>query len=148
MTRAHVAASVLAMVTIAIFWTSTLIAELFLTQAAVIALKTSLPWGFLVLIPAMATAGITGNKLARGRRGGVIGIKLTRMKVIAVNGTVILLPSAFFLAYLAANLSFGTTFYLVQVLELAAGATNLTLLARNFRDGRKLTAGKRRRAAL
>ena len=77
----------------------------------------------------------------------MIGTKLTRMKIIAANGVAILLPSAFFLAYLATKPSFGTTFYVVQVLELFAGATNLTLLALNFRDGRKLTAGKRRRAA-
>ena len=147
MTRAHITASILAMLTIATFWTSTLITELFLTQAAVITLKTNLPWGFAVLIPALATAGITGSVLARGRRGGVIGAKLTRMKIVAANGVAILLPSAFFLAYLAAQPSFGATFYLVQALELVAGATNLTLLALNFRDGRKLTAGRRRRAS-
>ena len=60
--RAHIAASALAMLTIATFWASTLVTELFLTEAAVITLKTSLPWGFLVLIPAMATAGIPATR--------------------------------------------------------------------------------------
>jgi hypothetical protein len=147
MTRLHVAASALALLTIALFWTSTVLAEMVLGQAAVIALKTTLPWGFLILVPALATAGITGNLLARGRRGGVIGAKLTRMKIVAANGVVVLLPSAFCLAYLAARHEFGPAFLIVQALELLAGAANLTLLGLNFRDGLKLTAWRRRRAA-
>jgi hypothetical protein len=146
MTRIHVSASILALLTIAGFWTSTVITELFLGEASVVALKTTLPWGFLLLIPAMAVAGITGIKLARGRRGGVIGTKLARMKIIAANGVIVLLPSAFFLAFLAGRGEFGISFYLVQALELVAGAANLTLLGLNFRDGRKLNAGRRRRA--
>ena len=146
MIRLHIAASALALLTIACFWTSTVLTEIFLGRAAVVALKTSLPWGFLVLIPALAAAGISGNALALGRRGGLIGTKLNRMKIVAANGLAILLPSAFFLAQLAARQDFGVTFALVQGLELLVGAVNLTLLGLNFRDGRKLTAGRRRRA--
>ena len=147
MTRTHILASSLALITICTFWLSTVITELFLSHAAVIALKTALPWGFLVLIPAMATAGITGNRLARGRKGGLIGTKLKRMQIVAANGLLVLVPSALFLAWRAGQDNLDTAFYIVQALELAAGAANITLLGLNMRDGRKLTAGKRRARA-
>lgn len=147
MTRLHVLAASLAMACITIFSTSTVIAEVFLSHAAVVALKTHLPWGFLVLVPAMAVAGITGNKLANGRSGGLIGAKLNRMKMIAANGALVLIPSAFALAWMAGDANFGAGFYLVQTLELLAGATNLTLMGLNMRDGRKMTAGRRRKAS-
>ncbi len=35
--------------------------------------------------------------------------------------------------------SFDTTFYAVQALELLAGATNLTLMGLNVRDGLRMT---------
>lgn len=148
MTRLHIIAATLAMACIAIFWGSTVATELFFSQVAVVALKTHLPWGFLVLVPAMAAAGISGNKLAKGRTGGLIGTKLKRIKIIAANGALVLIPSAFALAWMASRGDFGTGFYAVQALELLAGATNLTLLALNMRDGRKLTAGRRRKVAV
>lgn len=147
MTRLHILAASLALATICTFWLSTVITELFLPHAAVIGLKTALPWGFLVLIPAMAAAGITGNKLARGRKGGLIGTKQKRMQLVAGNGLLVLVPSALFLAWRAGQDNLDTTFYAVQVLELVAGAANITLLGLNMRDGRKLTAGKRRARA-
>lgn len=147
MTRIHILAATLALITISTFWLSTVIAELFLPHTAVIALKTSLPWGFLVLIPAMAAAGITGNRLARGRKGGLIGTKQKRMLLIAGNGLLVLVPSALFLAWRAGQDNFGTAFYTMQALELAAGAANITLLGLNMRDGRRLTEGKRRARA-
>lgn len=147
MTRLHILAASLALITICTFWLSTVITELLLPHAAVIGLKKALPWGFFVLIPAMAVAGITGSKLARGRTGGLIGTKLKRMQLVAANGLLVLVPSALFLAWRAGQDNLDTAFYAVQVLELVAGAANITLLGLNMRDGRKLTAGKRRARA-
>ena len=147
MIRLHVFAAVTALCCIATFWTSTVVTELFLSRASVAALKIALPWGFLLLVPAMATAGITGSRLAKGRNGGLIGTKLKRMKIIAANGALILIPSAFALSWMASHAAFALPFYLVQAAELVAGAANLILMALNFRDGRKLTSGRRRRAA-
>lgn len=144
MPRIHVLSASLALATICMFWLSTVIAEMLLSHAAVIALKTALPWGFLVLIPAMAAAGITGNRLAGGRKAGLIGTKQKRMLLIAGNGLLVLVPSALFLAWRAGQDNLDATFYAVQALELAAGAANITLLGLNMRDGRKLTAAKRR----
>ena len=142
----HKAAAALATATIATFWTSTLISEAFLDHAAITAVKTAIPYGFFILIPAMAAAGATGFKLAKGRKGGVLGKKSKRMPIIAANGVLVLIPAALYLAAKAQAGAFDTTFYMVQSLELIAGALNLILLGLNIRDGRKLTAGKRRRA--
>lgn len=144
----HKAAAALATATIATFWISTLISEIFLDHAAITAVKTAIPYGFFILIPAVATAGVTGAKLTKGRKGGVLSAKSKRMPIVAANGVLILIPATLFLATKAQAGNFDTTFYVVQVFELIAGAANLTLLGLNIRDGRKLTDGKRRRATV
>ena len=141
----HPIAGILALLTIATFWLSTAVAELFGSQAAVIAVKTTIPWGFLLLIPALAIAGGSGFALAKSRRNGLIGAKIKRMPFIAGNGILILIPSALFLAAKADAVEFDTMFYAVQTLELIAGATNITLLSLNIRDGLML-AGRLRRS--
>jgi len=73
--------------------------------------------------------------LAKGRRAGLIGAKIKRMPFIAGNGILILIPSALFLAIKAEATEFDGWFYAVQLLELIAGATNITLLGLNMRDG-------------
>ena len=135
----HPVAGVLAILTIAIFWLSTALSELFASQAVVITVKTAIPWGFLLLIPALAAAGGTGFNLAKGRRAGLVGAKIRRMPLIAANGILVLIPSALFLASKAGAAEFDTSFYAVQALELAAGAANITLLGLNMRDGLRMT---------
>lgn len=134
----HPMAGALAIVTIATFWISTAASELFGSQVLVVAVKTIIPWGFLILVPALAAAGGTGFKLARGRRAGLVGGKAKRMPLIALNGILVLIPCAFFLAHKAQAGAFDTSFYLVQGLELLAGAANFTLLGLNMRDGLKM----------
>ena len=47
----HPIAGALAILTIATFWLSTALAELFGSPQVVVAVKTAIPWGFLLLIP-------------------------------------------------------------------------------------------------
>ena len=141
----HPIAGALAFVTIATFWLSTAVSELSGSPALVVTVKTTIPWGFLVLIPALAAAGGTGFKLARGRRAGLAGTKAKRMPLIALNGILVLIPSALFLASRAQAGAFDTGFYVVQGLELLAGAANLTLLGLNMRDGLRMTGRLRRK---
>jgi hypothetical protein len=96
-------------------------------------------WGMLLLIPAMMIVGGSGRSLAQGRSSPMLKAKARRMGLIAGNGFLILVPSAFYLASKAAAGDFDAAFYGVQALELAAGATNIALMALNFRDGLKLT---------
>lgn len=141
----HPIAGALAIFTIATFWISTATSELFGSQALVVAVKTMIPWGFLILVPALAAAGGTGFKLARGRRAGLVGGKAKRMPLIALNGILVLIPCAFFLAHKAQAGAFDTSFYLVQGLELLVGAANFTLLGLNMRDGLKMKGRLRRK---
>lgn len=139
----HPLAGMIALLTIATFWLSTAISELFLSDAAVVAVKTTIPWGFLLLVPALAATGGSGFFLSRGQRAGLVGAKLKRMPFIAANGLLILIPAALFLASKARAGGFDTTFYVVQGIELLAGATNIALLGLGMRDGMRLTQWKR-----
>jgi hypothetical protein len=143
----HPMAGVLAILTIATFWLSTAIAELFGSQAVVTTVKTAIPLGFVLLIPALAAAGGSGFVMAKGRRTKLIDAKLKRMPIIAANGIFVLIPSALFLASKARAGEFDISFDAVQALELAAGAANITLLALNMRDGLKMRGRFRRQPA-
>ncbi|SRR5579871_929548 len=141
----HPVAGIIATLAIACFWLSTALSELFGSEATVVAVKSAIPWGFLLLIPMLAAAGGSGIKLARGVRTGLIGTKFKRMPFVAANGLLVLIPSALFLASKAKAGDFDTSFYVVQAIELLAGAVNLALLGLNMRDGLKLKGHLRRR---
>lgn len=141
----HPLAGAVALLTIATFWLSTILSEILRAEPVVVAVKTTIPWGFLVLIPALAATGGTGFSLAGGRKGGLIGAKIWRMRLIAANGLLVLVPSALFLAMKAKAGNFDAVFYGVQAIELIAGATNLALLSLNMRDGLKMASGSRRK---
>jgi hypothetical protein len=142
----HPIAGMIAILTIATFWLSTALSELLGSPAMVVAVKTAIPWGFILLVPALAAAGGSGFFLAKGRRAGLVGAKAKRMPFIAANGILILIPAALFLAYKARAGEFDTAFYAVQALELLAGATNITLLGLNMRDGLKMKGRFRSKA--
>jgi len=140
MTKAvHAIAGILAFSLVATFWISTVLVETFGGHAAVTAVKTTIPWGFLLLVPALALAGATGVRLAARMRGPVIAAKRGRMPIAAATGLLILIPSALFLYFKAQAGEFDTLFYAVQALELLAGASNIFLLGRNIRDGLRLS---------
>jgi len=141
--KIHAAAGTLALVTIATFWSSTILTELLGSHAQIAMLKTGILWGMLVLIPAMATAGATGAALGKKWRLPQVAAKSGRMKVIAANGLLILLPSAVFLAWRANSGQFDAVFYAVQLVELIAGATNITLLIRNLKAGLAIASRRR-----
>jgi hypothetical protein len=128
-----------ALLCIATFWLSTVVSELFLTQASVVAVKNAVLTGMWLLIPAMAATGGSGFSLAKGRGGRLVDVKMRRMKGVAANGLLVLLPSAFVLASWANAGRFDGAFYALQGVELLAGAVNITLLLLNMRDGLRLT---------
>ena len=84
------------------------------------------------LIPLMMITGISGNKL------GAISEKAKRMKRIAVNGVLVLIPSAVILWKLSAGGDFGTLFMAVQGIEIVAGILNLYWMSLNMRDGMRI----------
>lgn len=141
----HPLAGAIALLTISTFWLSTAFSEVFASQATVVAVKSAIPWGLLLLIPAMTAVGGSGFVLSNGRREGLIGAKLRRMPMVGANGLLVLVPAALFLASKARAGEFDASFYAVQGLELFAGAVNITLLGLSMCDGMKLTQRRRRK---
>jgi hypothetical protein len=137
----HAAAGALALLCIGLFWVATLVAEIFLDAGSVAAVKNAIVAAMALLIPALAATGASGFVLAQGRGGRLLQAKQRRMKFIAANGLLVLLPSAYALAVLASRGRLDGVFYAVQALELAAGALNVTLIALNMRDGARLRPG-------
>jgi hypothetical protein len=134
----HRAAGVLALLIILTFWLSTVIAEIFGSHATVTAVKSAIPWGFLFLVPMLAMTSGTGFTLAKGRRPQLVSAKIVRVRMVAANGVLVLIPSAFFLLVKAKAGDFNWSFYAVQAAELVAGAVNIFLLGLNMRDGLKM----------
>lgn len=138
MKRIHAVAGCTALLMVAIFWLATLVSLLAGSTALTVAVKTAIPYGFLILIPAMMLAGGSGFRLAGRWKTGAVGAKRRRMPVIALNGLLILTPSAVFLAIQAAAGLFDRWYHVVQGVELLAGSINLLLLSLNLRDGVRL----------
>lgn len=138
-TRIHAIAGGIGFLMILLFWTSTAFSELFASHETIAAVKSLILKGMFILIPAMALVGGSGTAMGRRRKDALARAKKKRMPIIALNGLLILVPAAWFLAGKAAVGDFDRTFYLVQVVELIAGAANLTMMGLNIRDGLKMT---------
>jgi len=138
-TKLHGLLGCIALLCIATFWTATVVSELWLDESAIATVKNAILSGMWLLIPAMAATGGSGFALGKSRTGRLVDVKALRMKVVAANGLLVLLPSAYFLARWASAGQFDSLFYAVQGLELLAGAVNITLLGLNMRDGLRLT---------
>ncbi len=134
----HAAAGAIALLTVSAFWLSTAMVEMFRDAAAITTVKSGVLAGMAVLIPAMIVAGASGFSLGKGWKSPVVARKKQRMRIIAANGLLVLVPSAFLLSNLADAGRFDSLFKIVQAVELVAGALNITLLSLNMRDGLSL----------
>ena len=134
-TAIHLAGAVSALLLIGSFWLASAISELCGDAAAVLAVKRAIVGGLAVLVPALIATGATGRLLSGSSPVGFAKQKLARTKLIAATGVFVLVPCALLLARLAEQARFGPLFYALQALELAAGASNLILLAKNARQG-------------
>jgi hypothetical protein len=137
--KIHLTFAIVATLTIATFFTSTLQVELFGSHEAIATVKSLivLP-GLFILIPAIAATGGSGFFLAKTNSNPLVKNKMKRMPFVAANGLLVLVPAAIFLDQWASAGLFDTRFYLVQAAELLAGAVNLTLMSLNMRDGLRL----------
>lgn len=138
--KIHLIAGLLATLTIATFFLSTLAVELFGAHETVAMVKALIVMpGLFILVPAIAATGGSGVFLSRSRQGRLVDAKKKRMPFIAVNGLLVMIPCAIFLNRWAAAGTFDTSFYAVQALEIPVGAVNLTLMSMNIRDGMKMS---------
>ena len=141
--KIHKIGSLVATVCIATFFTLTLLVELLGSEDMVAFVKSLIVMpGIFILVPAMAITGATGFSLAKERKGRVVEAKRKRMPIIAIIGMFILLPAAIYLNSWAAEGMFDIKFYILQAIELVAGAINLTLMIKSMKDGRKLVGKK------
>ncbi len=138
--KIHLFVAVIATLTIAVFFTSTVFVELSGSHESIATVKSLIVMpGLLILIPAIAATGGSGFFLSKTRKGRLVDAKMKRMPFIAANGLLILVPAAIFLDQWASAGAFDTRFYLVQAAELLAGAINLILMGLNMRDGLRLS---------
>lgn len=138
--KIHLIAGLLATLTIATFFLSTLAVELFGAHETVAIVKALIVMpGLFILVPAIAATGGSGAFLSKSRQGRLVEAKKKRMPFIAANGLLAMIPCAIFLNRWATAGTFDTTFYAVQTLELLVGAVNLTLMGLNIRDGVKMS---------
>lgn len=143
--RLHPIAGVIGLVMILTFWLSTAVSELSGNIDLIVAVKRAIPWGFILLIPALIATGASGFRLGGKAKAPLILAKKARMPFIAANGILLLVPSALVLRHLAIEGQFGTLFVVVQAVELCAGALNVVLMSLSMRDGLRLK-GRLRRA--
>jgi hypothetical protein len=146
--RVHAGAGIVAIVLVGSFAIATTAVEIIGDEQAILAVKTVILFALVVLIPSVVVANGSGRSLAAGRRSPLLTRKKRRATAVAVIGIVVLVPCAIVLRILAAAADFGTGFVILQAVELIGGVANFTLLACNARDGRTLTAGRRRSAAM
>lgn len=138
--KIHLSVAIISTLTIATFFSSTVLVELFGSHETIAAVKSLIVTpGLYILIPAIAATGGSGFFLSKTRKGRLVDAKKKRMPFIAANGLLILVPAAIFLDQWASAGAFDTRFYLVQGAELLAGAINLTLMGLNMRDGLRLS---------
>ncbi|HCR1107307.1 TPA: hypothetical protein OMU21_004881 [Klebsiella aerogenes] len=134
----HFYSSLLSALILASFWTSSLFSELFSSAAEVAKIKTTIAYALMLFIPAMVVTAVTGFNMGKKTNNPITNKKLKRMKIIGVNGLMILTPCAIFLSIRASYGLFDRFFYSIQMLEFLVGAINLTLIALNIRDGFRL----------
>jgi hypothetical protein len=136
----HRLAGPIAMLCIATFFSATIFVELFATVETIATVKSLIVWpGLFILVPSIALAGGSGFALAKSRKGKLVQLKKKRMPFIGANGVLVLIPCAVLLDHWASAGAFDDTFYVVQAIELLAGAVNLTLMGMNIRDGLRLS---------
>lgn len=138
----HVFFTRLGLLLIVLFWSSTLISELFLSPQAITLVKQTIAYTMILLAFSMAMTGMTGAKMAGKATHPSIQAKRKRMPFIALIGLFIMIPSAIFLHLRASSGNFDTLFYGVQVLELTFGLVNMTLMALSMKDGMSIRKPK------
>jgi hypothetical protein len=138
----HAAASTLGLLLILSFFTSTIVVGVVGDSHAIAAVKSGIVHALFALVPVMAVAGLSGQRLAGRSRAPVVLRKLRRTRWVGINAMLVLIPCALALAWLASRGSFGWTFAALQAAELVAGAANIVLLGLNLRDGLAMRAAR------
>src|ERR1700680_1881685 len=141
--RIHVAAAAGAIAVITTFLVSSGVTELTGGAGDIRTLRHAILLGLPLLIACLVTAGLTGRRLAGGSRSAVVRRKQRRLQAAAAAGLLVLVPCALILNHLATASATGGAFTALEITESVFGTVNLSLLALNFRDGRRMTRHRR-----
>lgn len=136
--QAHLVATVIAILTIGSFFGFSLTAEIIGQDLFIKKVKTGILYALPILVIAMPILGLTGKKLAGNSTRPMVTDKMKRMKLIAMNG-VLLILLAIYLYYHAHHKTIDKTFLIVQMVELSIGAANLVLIGKNVLSGLMLS---------
>jgi hypothetical protein len=142
MMRVHIAAGIVSLLSVTGLWSATAVGALSGDMAFLTGIERTVPWGFVVLIPALLAAGVTGQRIAGGWASLVLRHKLRRMRLALLITVLILLPASLALAHLASIGAFAYEFLLEEAVALSFGALTICLLAMNARDGVRLLQGE------
>lgn len=138
---AHLTATIIAVITISSFFSFSLIAEIIGEDLFIKQVKTGILYALPILLIAMPTLGLSGKKLAGNSRNPIVLKKMKRMKLIALNG-IVLISLAIYLYYHAIYKTIDSTFFYVQLAELLMGGLNLGLIGMNISAGLRLSGRK------
>jgi len=136
--KAHLIASVVAVLTITTFLSLSLIAEIRGDETFIKTVKAFILYGLPVLIFTMPALKITGEKLAGKSTNPLVLEKVKRMKIVVINGVGLIL-FAIFLFYRSHYKAIDDIFLVAQTLEFGLGLANLSLIILNVRSGLKLS---------
>lgn len=136
--RLHCFASMIAAITIAVFFSLSLYAEINGNIQVIKSVKAFIVYALPIMIVSMPIIKISGDRLAGTSRNPIILTKKRRMRFIIING-VGLLSLALFLFYRSHYQTIDKVFLIVQVAEFCLGLSNLLLLTLNALSGRQLS---------
>jgi hypothetical protein len=136
--KIHLAATLVAVLTIVSFFFSSLLAELSGELTLIKSVKAGILYTLPLLLLAMFTLKTTGDWLAGRSTAPAVLAKKKRMKLAALNGGV-LVSLAIFLYYHSHFHPIGPAFWVAQGAELLLGLVNLMLIALNTRSGFQLS---------
>jgi len=138
MIRIHIAATIIAAIIIATFFSLSLAAEINGEETFIKKVKEGILYSLPLMILTMPILNITGNKLAGKSQHPIVLTKRKRMKFILLNGMV-LLSLACFLYYRSHYQAIDGIFLSAQIAEFLLGLTNLVLIGLNAKKGFQLS---------
>lgn len=134
----HIAATVLAVLTIVTFFSVSLFAEIKGDVQLIKQVKVFILYALPVMIITMPMLKITGDKLTGKTKNPIILSKKKRMKGMLING-IGLIILAVFLYWRSHFYNIDKVFLFAQIIELALGLSNLILLVLNAKNGIELS---------
>lgn len=142
--RLHILTTIVAALTISTFFAASLYAEISENVEIIKQVKLIIIKALPIMIIAMPTLNITGNKLVGKSQNPIVLLKKKRMKFVIING-IILFLLAIFLYYYSHYRTIDSIFFSAQIAEFIFGLTNLTLIGLNAKSGFQLSNRPKRK---